>query len=155
MTKKKMKIKIEKEYMISPKYKKCFVQKEVYENNDGDKVIIESLWRNGQYIVKVNCEEEKELLESYMTEIGGDMEPDEFEENEFVSSYDECGRDIRIYSPDSEQDPNEIIESVEEGGYEWLEENGYEPITMENYLGLPLEVNEVDPNNRYNYNLND
>ena len=147
-----MKIEIGKEYMISPKYKKCFVQKEVYENNDGDKVIIESVWRRGQYIVKVNCEEEKELLESYMTEIGGDMEPDEFEENEFVSSYDECAQDTYVLLSNLDEDSKEIIESVEEGGYEWLEENGYEPITMENYLGLPLEVNEVDPNNRYNLN---
>jgi hypothetical protein len=144
-----MKIEIGKEYMISPKYKKSFVQNEVYENNNGDKVIIESVFRNGQYIVKVNSKAEKKLLEEYMNEVESDMGPDEFEENEFVSCHDECWRDIYIHSSNVEQDENEIIDSVKEEGYEWLEENGYEAITMEHYLGLPLEVEEVDPNNRY------
>lgn len=149
-----MKIEIGKEYRISPSRKKCFSSQETYENSDIDnKIVISSVWRGGSYIVKINSEEEKELLEEYMTETNGEMEPDEFEENEMVSYYDETYSEIDVYlSEDSHQEytKEEIIELIEKEGHEWLDEMDYDCIECEHYLGLPLEVTEVNESNRYN-----
>ena len=81
-----MEIEIGKEYHIYPKFKKSYTEREVFKNNDNeDRVVIEALWRSGAYIVKITNEEEKEQLEAYLSEDAtGDMEPCEFEENEFL-----------------------------------------------------------------------
>ena len=148
-----MEIEVGKEYTIYPKYKKSYVEREVFKDNDSeDRVVIEALWRSGAYIIKVSNEEEKEMLENYMSDDAeGDMEPCEFEENEFVESYDECGRDIYVHlHSSSEADEAAIQEGVEEEGHDWFWENNYDSWDAEHFFGLPLEVDEVDPDNRYN-----
>ena len=58
-----MKIEIGKEYRVQNKFKKGFVEREVFKENDtGDVAIIETLWRQGTYIVKIVDEEERVLL---------------------------------------------------------------------------------------------
>lgn len=148
-----MEIEVGKEYTIYPKHKKSYVEREVFKDNDSeDRVVIEALWRSGAYIIKVSNEEEKEMLENYMSDDAeGDMEPCEFEENEFVESYDECGRDVYVHlHSGSEADEAAIQEGVEEEGHDWFWENNYDSWDAEHFFGLPLQVDEVDPDNRYN-----
>ena len=148
-----MEIEIGKEYTIYPKYKKSYVEREVFKDNDSeDRVVIEALWRSGAYIIKITNEEEKEMLENYMSDDAeGDMEPCEFEENEFIESYDECGRDVYVHlHSESEADEDAILEGVEEEGHDWIWENNYDSWDAEHFFGLPLQVDEVDPENRYN-----
>ena len=148
-----MEIEVGKEYTIYPKYKKSYVEREVFKDNDSeDRVVIEALWRSGAYIIKVSNEEEKEMLENYMSDDAeGDMEPCEFEENEFIESYDECGRDIYVHlHSESEADEDAILEGVSEEGHDWFWENNYDSWDCEHFFGLPLQVDEVDPENRYN-----
>ena len=146
-------IEVGKEYHIYPKFKKSYTEREVFKNNDNeDRVVIEALWRSGAYIVKITNEEEKEQLEAYLSEDAtGDMEPCEFEENEFVESFDECGRDYYIHLAEgSEVDEDEMQELLEEEGHDWLFENNYDSWDCEHFFGLPLIADEVDPDNRYN-----
>jgi len=148
-----MDIEVGKEYTIYPKYKKSYVEREVFKDNDSeDRVVIEALWRSGAYIIKVTNEEEKETLEAYMSEDAtGDMEPCEFEENEFIESFDECGRDVYVHlHSESEADEDAILEAVEEEGHDWFWDNNYDSWDAEHFFGLPLQVDEVDPDNRYN-----
>ena len=81
-----MKIEIGKEYRIQNKFKKGYVEREVFKENDtGDVAIIETLWRQGTYIVKIVDEEERALLEEFQGEDqNGDIEVAEFSEVEFV-----------------------------------------------------------------------
>jgi len=149
-----MEIEIGKEYTIYPKFKKQYTEREVFKDNDSeDRVVIEALWRSGAYIIKINNEEEKELLEGYMSEDSQQdfMEPCEFYENEFVESFDECGRDVYVHLAEgSEADEDAILEGVEEEGHDWFWENNYDSWDCEHFFGLPLQVDEVDPENRYN-----
>src|SRR6056300_559346 len=141
-------IEVGKEYHIYPKFKKSYTEREVFKNNDSeDRVVIEALWRSGAYIIKVTNEEEKETLEAYMSEDAtGDMEPCEFEENEFIESFDECGRDYYIHLAEgSDADEDEMQEQLEEEGHDWLWENNYDSWDCEHFFGLPLQVDEVDP----------
>lgn len=148
-----MEIEVGKEYTIYPKFKKSYVEREVFKDNDSeDRVVVETLWRSGAYIIKVTNEEEKETLEAYMSEDAtGDMEPIEFEENEFVESFDGCGQDVYVHLAEgSEADEEAIQEGVEEEGHDWFWENNYDSWDAEHFFGLPLQVDEVDPDNRYN-----
>jgi hypothetical protein len=148
-----MEIEIGKEYTIYPKYKKSYVEREVFKDNDSeDRVVVETLWRSGAYIIKVLDEEEKEMLENYMSEDAqGDMEPEEFSENEFVESYDGCSQDVLVHLAEgSEADEDAILEGVEEEGHDWFWENNYDSWDAEHFFGLPLQVDPVDPDNRYN-----
>jgi len=148
-----MEIEVGKEYTIYPKFKKSYVEREVFKDNDSeDRVVIECLWRSGAYIIKVLDEDDKELLEGYMSDDAeGDMEPDEFSENEFVESFDECGRDVYVHLAEgSEADEDAILEGVEEEGHDWFWENNYDSWDAEHFFGLPLQVDPVDPDNRYN-----
>ena len=64
-----MEIEVGKEYTIYPKFKKSYVEREVFKDNDSeDRVVVETLWRSGAYIIKVLDEDDKELLEEYMSE---------------------------------------------------------------------------------------
>jgi len=149
-----MEIEVGKEYTIYPKFKKSYTEREVFKDNDSeDRVVIESLWRSGAYIIKITNEEEKELLEGYMSEDSQQdfMEPCEFEENEFVESFDECGRDVYVHLAEgSEADEDAILEGVEEEGHDWFWENNYDSWDAEHFFNLPLQVDPVDPDNRYN-----
>jgi hypothetical protein len=148
----KMQIEIGKEYAIYPKFKKSYVEREVFKDNDSeDRVVVETLWRSGVYLIKVTNEEDKETLEAYMSEDAtGDMEPCEFEENEFVESFDGCGMDIYVHLAEgSEADEDEMQEQLEEEGHDWFWENNYDSWDAEHFFGLPLQVDEVDPDNRY------
>ena len=148
-----MEIEVGKEYTIYPKFKKSYVEREVFKDNDSeDRVVIECLWRSGAYIIKVLDEDDKELLEEYMSDDAeGDMEPDEFSENEFVESFDECGRDVYVHLAEgSEADEDAILEGVEEEGHDWFWENNYDSWDAEHFFNLPLQVDPVDPDNRYN-----
>jgi len=148
-----MEIEVGKEYTIYPKFKKSYVEREVFKDNDSeDRVVIECLWRSGAYIIKVLDEDDKELLEGYMSDDAeGDMEPDEFSENEFVESFDECGRDVYVHLAEgSEADEDAILEGVSEEGHDWFWDNNYDSWDAEHFFGLPLQVDPVDPDNRYN-----
>lgn len=148
-----MEIEVGKEYTIYPKFKKSYVEREVFKDNDSeDRVVIECLWRSGAYIIKVLDEDDKELLEEYMSDDAeGDMEPDEFSENEFIESFDECGRDVYVHLAEgSEADEDAIQEGVEEEGHDWFWDNNYDSWDAEHFFGLPLQVDPVDPDNRYN-----
>jgi len=148
-----MEIEVGKEYTIYPKFKKSYVEREVFKDNDSeDRVVIECLWRSGAYIIKVLDEDDKELLEEYMSDDAeGDMEPDEFSENEFVESFDECGRDVYVHLAEgSEADEDAILEGVSEEGHDWFWDNNYDSWDAEHFFGLPLQVDPVDPDNRYN-----
>jgi hypothetical protein len=147
-----MKIEIGKEYRVQNKFKKGFVEREVFKENDtGDVAIIETLWRQGTYIVKIVDEEERALLEQYQgDDQQGDIEVAEFSEIEFVDSWDECANNVTIRQVDKDEArQEEIQELVEDEGYEWLMENNYDSWDTESFFSLPLAVEEVDPNNRY------
>ena len=71
--------------------------------------------------------------------------------NEFLESFDECGRDYYIHlEGTSEADEDEMEELLEEEGHDWLFENNYDSWDCEHFFGLPLIADEVDPDNRYN-----
>ena len=147
-----MNIEIGKDYRVQNKFKKGFVEREVFKENDtGDVVIIETLWRQGTFIVTIVDEEERALLEQYQgDDQQGDIEVAEFSEIEFVDSWDECANDVAVRLVEEDEDrKEEIQELVEDEGHEWLMENNYDHWDMEAFFSLPLAVEEVDPNNRY------
>lgn len=148
-----MEIEVGKEYTIYPKFKKSYVEREVFKDNDSeDRIVIETLWRSGAYIIKVLDEDDKELLEGYMSEDAtGDMEPEEFSENEFVESFDGCGMDVYVHLAEgSERDEEELEEAIYEEGHDWIWENNFDHWDTEHFFGLPLQVDPVDADNRYN-----
>lgn len=143
------KIEIGKEYHISPQKKKGYEENEYFEHNEtGFEVSVTTVYRGCDYIIKIMNEAEKKMLEEYQQEKEYEfhIDIDDFSNHEFVSSWDGCSTEV-----DVEEGVEEWIqEKVGEEGANWLLENNYESARCENYLATPLDVEEVDPDNRYN-----
>jgi hypothetical protein len=148
-----MEIEIGKEYMIYSKYKKSFEIVEMFKDNESaDRCIVESNFRWGCYIVKINDELEKDLLESYMQEDAtGICEPEsDFDDFELVESVDQCACFFDpMLSKDSQRDAEELEEELNEEGEDWFMGNNWDHQYTEIFMGLPLVVDQVDPSNRY------
>ena len=94
-----MNIEIGKEYMVAAKFKKCLVEKELWVNaEDTSKLIsVETLWRNGSFIIRPQNEDEVEFLtQSSAEDVSNEdvLEITTFEDWEFDSTFDECETDL-------------------------------------------------------------
>lgn len=146
-----MKIEIGKEYRIRPSYKKSYVEKEWFVNNENreERALVETLWRSGTWIVTIKDEDDQALLTDYMERLTGEMQPDEFEENEFVDAYDGCGEGHYLFGFADKEEEADLYELLEEEGVSWFFDNNWDSADVEHYFMFPIHVEEVDPDNKY------
>jgi hypothetical protein len=148
-----MGIEIGKEYMIYSKFKKSFEIVEMFKDNDtGDRCLVESNFRWGCYIIKIQNEQERELLQSYIQEDAtGICEPEcDFEDFELVESMDQCSCFFEpMLAEDSKLDAEWLEEELSEEGEDWFMGNNWDHLYTEIFMGLPLVLDPVDPSNRY------
>ena len=89
-----MKIEIGKEYTITNKYKKSYVETEYlknYNDDSGDIISVQTGWRSGTWTVTPQEEHEVEMLVEAMTdEFDDDLWMNDFENAEMDSSWDGC-----------------------------------------------------------------
>lgn len=149
---------MKKLYAVTPKWKKSLVETERFLSEDEDSkriVTTETLWRSGTFVVALNDEEYKEMLE---------LEDVPLEEYEYATedTWDGVSFEIYVYDPDiTDEEREELREKYEEVNEEeflnsWLEENGYMSDGCQFHIDCEAIVEEYDdPDGWYAYLLED
>ena len=149
-----MKIEIGKEYRIRPLNKKSYWERELWVDTQdkGQHAVVESVWRGGTWIVRIEDDNERQMLEDMICPTAeGEMSPDEFNTNEFIESYDGTSNAIDVFVDDDyEHSEQDIIDGYDEHGMDWFWDNGWDSDGTEFFLELPLVAEEIDEDNRYN-----
>jgi hypothetical protein len=136
-----MKIEVGKTYEINAYFKKSLFEIEQYKNEEtGQMLNTEIMWRNGTFYIKVANIEEAADLQSCLYIEGEQEEPEiwdfeSFEACEMDSCFDGCSEDFVHYGNHfTEEEQEQLAEDYEEqldsddwmGRYEWLEERGFD-----------------------------
>ena len=139
-----IKIEVGKTYDVHPCYKKSVVETMFYRKGK-DQVLISSTWRSGSFRITPTNEDEAEALSYYQTATG--FEPYDFEENEFLETWDECSCDWQFYGSLNEDHDRqeEIQEGYWEDGFIYFEENEWEELDPEVYFDCPILCEEATP----------
>ena len=136
-----MKIEVGKTYEINAYFKKSMFEIEQFKNEEtGQMLNTEIMWRNGTFYIKVMNEDEAEELQSCLYIEGEQEEPEiwdfeSYEACEMDSTFDGCSEEFVFYGnhfTEAEQDQlnEEFDEQMESDDwmsrYEWLEERGFD-----------------------------
>jgi hypothetical protein len=139
-----MKFEIGKEYVIGNKYKKS-VEEFSFLNREKDRMVIEILWRSGEWLVTPQDEDECEILQdAYDNE--SDMEVC-FQEMEFLYTDDGIYEEFKFYGDVefNEDEQERLKEGYYDEGYCFLEEEGFIELDPEVYIigGIRAEEKTV------------
>lgn len=136
-----MKIEVGKTYEICAYFKKSMFEIEQFKNEEtGQMLNTEIMWRNGTFFVKVMNEEEAEELQSCLYIEGEQEEPEiwdfeSYEACEMDSTFDGCNEDFVFYGNHfTEEAQDQLNEDYDEqmdgddwmGRYEFLESKGFD-----------------------------
>ena len=144
---KRMKIEIGKEYTITNKYKKSYVEFEYFKDDHGDLIKVETGWRSGTWTVTPQEEHEVEWLVEAMTdEFDDELCMNDFEEAEMDSSWDGCWDewDWSGYKSKTGEALEEFQEEVQDEGVCYLLDNGWDSSECECYFQGQLLIEEVE-----------
>lgn len=144
-----MNIEIGKCYEITPKWKKSVVETEYFSLDDGSKTVaVQTCWRGGTFRVTPQDEDEIEWLKTAL-EDDSELEPYDFDEFEFLDTWDGVSEDYHFTSNGAEW-TDEQMESLQEAMEEdfassVLEDAGYHSVDSELIIYNGIEAKEVDP----------
>lgn len=140
-----MKIEIGKTYEISCANKKSVYESEIFTDESGTRIRAETMWRNGEWLIKPSDEDEVEALEDAMTQEDTDwFEPQFFEENQMDECWDGCSFDVEILKFEgSDVEKDSLTESIEDGGIPYLFDNGFDSVDCEYLFYGPIVVEET------------
>jgi len=140
-----MNIEIGKRYRVSPKWKKSWQDSESLQNDDNGVIIeVVTLWRAGTTFITPQNEYEVESLAIALGhEDGDEFYPDEYEDNEFDSTYDGVSEDVYFHGESiSEEEQERLSDGYYEEGHSFLEEQGYYTFDSESCLYNELDIEE-------------
>lgn len=142
-----VKIEIGKTYEISCMNKKSVYELEYWTDNDNDKnrVKTETMWRNGEWLITPQDEDEVEMLTDAMNQEDTDwFEPQVFEVNEFQECWDGCSFDVELLEFEGTDDEKEsLVESIEDEGTGYFFDNGFDTVDCEYLFYGPIVVEET------------
>lgn len=136
-----MKIEVGKTYEVNAYFKKSLFEIEQYKNEEtGQMLNTEIMWRNGTFYIKVMNEDEAEELQSCLYIEGEQEEPEiwdfeSYEACEMDSTFDGCSEEFVFYGNHfTEEEQDQLNEDFDEqmesddwmSRYEWLEERGFD-----------------------------
>ena len=142
-----MDFKIGKTYSVQPLYKKCFVESETFIHCDDpeQKMVVNILWRNGCVNVTPQNQEEVDILEAAnYAEDGDEFEPYQFEDAEFLSTWDGVSVDIDFVGNQTDEQKESLEEGYDEEGFSFLEEEGYDSDESNVVMHGELEIFEFE-----------
>jgi len=129
-------IEVGKSYRINAYWKKSLCEIEMFAHEDGRRLNTEVHWRNGEFVITITNEEERDDLQSCLGEEGEIWDYESFERVEMWECFDGCWEDFVHYGDSfSEEDRealNEEYETSEDDDdwlpsrFEFLEEKGFE-----------------------------
>ena len=154
-----MKIEVGKTYEINAYFKKSMFEIEQFKNEEtGQMLNTEIMWRNGTFYIKVMNEDEAEELQSCLYIEGEQEEPgiwdfESYEACEMDNTFDGCSEEFVHYGDHfTEEEQDQLNEDYEEqlegddwmGRNEWLEERGFESLGCNWQIHGGVEAVESD-----------
>ena len=145
-----MKIEIGKEYTITNKYKKSYVETEylkTYNDDSGDIISVQTGWRSGTWTVTPQEEHEVEMLVEAMTdEFDDDLWMNDFENAEMDSSWDGCWDEWiwSGYKSKTGEALEEFKKEVQDEGVSYLLDNGWDSYECECYFQGQILIEESE-----------
>lgn len=157
----KCQIEIGKTYLVSAYSKKSFCDIEMFEHEDkGIRFNVETLYRNGSFLIRIENEEEREELQSTMFIEGEQEEPeiwdsDRYANIEFQDSDDIQGYEFNYHGKgwdeqSSQEMTDEINEALEGDDYfdpaDFLSQNGWDSIDLVTQIhgGVYVELSDTE-----------
>ena len=129
-------------YKIATLYKKNFCDIETFEHINGDIVKIKTFWRTCAFDIKIMSKNEAINLSKYLSSVAtGYTDLTEFSYCEFDESYDEYEKDIIVrLKKNNDSKKKEIYEMAIDNGVDWILKKGFESVSIEYKLTLPLKI---------------
>ena len=129
-------------YKIATLNKKNFCDIETFEHINGDIVKIKTFWRTCAFDIKIMSKNEALNLSKYLSSVSkGSTNLTEFSYCEFDESYDEYEKDITVrLKKNNDFKEKEIYEMTLENGVDWILKNGFDSVSVEYKLTLPLKI---------------
>ena len=140
-----MEIEVDKTYRMMNAYKKSVIEIE-YKKKGKKQAVIETCWRSGSWNVIPQNEDEIEYLKSGLE--GESIEIYEFEELEFLETWDGCSEDWEFYNID-EDEQETIQEAWREDGHMWFDDNEWSELDPEVIIHNGILLEEIDYENPY------
>jgi len=140
-------IEIGKKYNVSPKYKKQYIDVEYVEHeSNGTKLTITTFWRSGEFAITPMHNYEVEWLEDAMTsDEDQELCPLEFEESEFLSSWDGYFDELKVVEGEiSDEEMARLNDGYCDDGYSFLEDEGYTTYNSDVYMCGELSISEFE-----------
>ncbi len=130
-------IEVGKSYRLHAHWKKSVTEIEMFAHEDGRRLNTEVQWRNGEFVVTVTNEDEREELQSCLGANGEIWDYESFERVEMWECFDGCWEDFVHYGNSfSEEEQEALNEEYEQScednddwypsRFEFLEEKGFE-----------------------------
>jgi len=131
-------IEVGKQYIFHAKNKKSVEETEHFIHSDtGETVSVTTLWRNGEFSVTPENEDEVDQLIYFLNNETGFCINEDFSEYEIMGCFDGCSLDF------SSEELTEQFENQDDLSYfEWLEENGYLHEDTETWIYGGIELGE-------------
>ena len=129
-------IEVGKSYKLHAHCKKSVTEIEMFAHEDGRRLNTEVQWRNGEFVVTVTNEDERDELQSCLGANGEIWDYESFERVEMWECFDGCWEDFVHYGNSfSEEEQEALNEEYEQScenddwypsRFEFLEEKGFE-----------------------------
>ena len=133
-------IEVGKTYDVSAHWKKSLTEIEMFHNEKtNQRMNVETLWRNGTFRITIQNEDEAAYLNDCLGEDGNIWDYEDYEEIEFLDTFDGCAEDWVHYGGNWEEGEFEALEEsyIEDmesddcevfGFYDWLQEKGFDSV---------------------------
>lgn len=151
-----MKIEAGKTYDISAYYKKSLYEIEMFKNTETSQSLnTEVCWRNGTFRVRIEDEEEANILQQSIGEDGDIWDYEDYSEVELVDTFDGCSEDFEFYGPNwDEESQEELQEAYEDddecfSAYDFLENRGYDSLGCNWQIHGGVTAEEVEDPDAY------
>lgn len=133
-------IEVGKKYLIEARVKKRVTQVEFFVNSSGKKILYDTVYRNGEFMVQPQSDGEAKYIQKFV-----ELDESSFEEFDLNTLYEFEMRGTFDASADHFRGDitdqiEENIESSEQTVYEYLTENGWDHNDTEYYINGAIDI---------------
>ena len=137
-----------KRYKITPQMKKSVVECEYFNHSElPGSIEVAVCWRGGEYYVNIDNEDDQELMDYHLEHLDEMFEVTSFSDWELDHTFDGCSEDLYYHGTHlTEEDQEDFTERYwdhEDGGFSYLEENGWHPNDMEIFIHNGVIIEEI------------
>lgn len=137
-----------KRYKITPRMKKSVVECQYFNNTDKfGTVEVSIMWRHGEYHVNIDNDDDQEQIDWHIKNPDEQFEVTAFSDWELDHIFDGCSEDLYFHGTElNEEEQERFTEQYQEheyGGFNYLEENGWDSNDVEIFINNGVDIEEI------------